>query len=62
MVLMGVINILSEKTQPLADYGFNRGVISFGGVIFWGVIYFVKPLTSYGFVGGVIIGGTSSFQ
>ena len=52
---MGVINILSEKTQPLADYGFNGGISSFGGVI-----YFVKPLTSYGFVGGVIVGGISS--
>ena len=30
---MGLITILSEKTQPLADYGFNWGVISFGGVI-----------------------------
>ena len=43
---MGVIAILSEKTQPLAGYGFNGGVISFRGLI-----YFVKPLTSYGFVG-----------
>ena len=57
---MGAINILSEKTQPLADYGFNGGVISFGGVIIGGVMYFVKPLTSYGFIGGVVIGGINS--
>ena len=57
---MGVINILSEKTQPLADYGFNGGVISFWGVIIGDVIYFVKPLKSYRFVGGVIMGGISS--
>ena len=52
---MGLITILSENRQPLADYGFNGGITSFGGVM-----YFVKPLTSYGFIGGVIIGGTSS--
>ena len=54
---MGLITILSENRQPLADYGFNGGVISFGGVM-----YFVKPLTSYGFIGGVIIGGISSLK
>lgn len=59
---MGLITILSENRQPLADYGFNGGVISFGGVIIGGVIYFVKPLTSYGFIGGVIIGGISSLK
>ena len=57
---MGFIKISSKKTQPLADYGFNGGVISFGGVIIGGVMYFVKPLTSYGFIGGVIIGGIRS--
>ena len=55
--IMGVIKILSEETQPLDDYGFNGGVISFGGVIVGDVIYCNDPLTNYGFIGGVFIEG-----
>ena len=56
---LGVIWISSKETQPLAYYRFNGGVISFGGVIIGGVIYFVELLKSYVFIGGVVIGGIS---
>ena len=60
LVLMVIVMILSEKTKPLIDYGFNVGVISFGDAIHGGVMHFIEPLANYGFNWTIIIGGIRS--
>ena len=57
MILMGVVKILSEKTQQMADYDLNGGVIPLRGTVIWGELYFVELLTNYTFFGGRIIEG-----